>query len=133
MGNIFSCHGHDNDGSTGSHAQQSAEITASENKEFQTILTYQDQLINAISGDTLSIAGVLREYEFISDDISSKILCPSSTPQEKATILVDAIREKIKSAPKRFPELIRVFSEQALTKDVAEMLKLAYQDKSKLF
>ena len=68
---------------------------------------------------------MLSECEFISDDI---FLHPSSIPQEKATILVSAIREKIKTAPKRFPELVRVFSEQAPTKDVAEMLKSAYQE-----
>ena len=123
---------HEDDGSTESHAHQS-KITVSENKESLTILTYQDQLVSVISAHTLSIAGVLRECDFISDEVSGKILLPSSTPQEKATILISAVREKIKTDPKRFPELIKVFSEQALTKfaDIAEMLKSAYQDKSK--
>ena len=123
---------HVDDGSTERHAHQS-KITVSENKESLTILTYQDQLISVISAHTLSIAGLLREYDFISDEISGKILRPSSTPQEKATILIGAVKEKIKTDPKRFPELIKVFSEQALTKDIAEMLKSAYQDKSKFF
>ena len=130
MGNIFSWHGQEDDGSTQSHTQQSA---VPENKESLTILTYQDQLINAISADTLGIAGALRECEFVSDEVSGKILRPSSTPQEKATILVSAVREKIKTAPKRFPELMRVFSEQVLTKNIAEMLQSAYQDRSKFF
>ena len=118
------------DGSTRSHANRS-KIIESENRESQTILTYQDQLINAISTDTLIIAGVLRECEFISDEVSGKILRPSPTPQEKATILVNAVREKIRTTPKRFPELIRIFSEQVSTKDIAEMLQFAYQGKSK--
>ena len=121
---------HEDGGTTQSHTRQS-KITVSENKESRIILIYQDKLINAISADTLNIAGVLQEYEFISDEVSVKILCPSSTPQEKITILVRAIREKIKTAPKRFPELIRVFSEQISTKDIAEMMQSAYQDKSK--
>ena len=121
---------HEDGGSTQSHTRQS-KITVSENKESRIILTYLDKLINAISSDTLNIAGVLQEYEFISDEVSVKILRPSSTPQEKATILVSAIREKIKTAPKRFPELIRVFSEQISTKNIAEMMQSAYQDKSK--
>ena len=131
MGNVFPWQRHEDDGSTQSHAQQSAKSTVSDNKESQTMLANQDQLVNAISADTLSIAGVLRECDFISDEVSGKILRPSSTPQEKATILVNAVKEKIKTDPKRFPELIRIFSEQALTKDIAKMLQSAYQDKSK--
>ena len=118
---------HEDDGSTQTHIRQSK----SENKESRIILTYQDKLINAISADTLSIAGVLREYELISDEISGKVLRPSSTTQQKATILVSAIRETIKTDPKKFPELMRVFSELLLTKNIAEMLQSAYQDKSK--
>ena len=118
------------DGSTQSHTHQS-NSSVPENKESLTILTYQDKLINAISADTLNVAGVLREHDFISDEVSGKILRPSSTPQEKATVLVSAVKKKIKTAPKRFPELIRVLSEQVSTKDVAEMLHSAYQDNSK--
>ena len=130
MGNVFPWQGHEDNGSIQSHTQQSANITVSENKESQTILTYQDLLINAISSDTIRIAGVLKECEFISDETFSKNLnCPSYNSQEKATILVNAVREKIKTAPKRFPELIRVLLEQASTKNIAEMLQSAYQDK----
>ena len=122
---------HVDDGSTESHAYQS-KITVSENKESLTILTYQDQFISVISAHTLSIAGVLREYDFISDEVFDKILHPStSTPQEKATILVNAAREKIKTDPKQFPGLIRVLSEQVSTKDIAEILQSVYQDESK--
>ena len=123
---------HEDDGSTQSHTHQS-KITVPENKESLTILTYQDKLINAISTDTLKIAGVLRECEFISDEITGKIVRTSSTSQEKASILLNAVRKKIKTAPKRFPELIRLLSEQMSTKDVAEMLQSAYQDKSKFW
>ena len=123
---------HEDDGSTQSHTHvHQSESTVPENKESLTILAYQDQLINAISANTLTIAGVLREYDFISDEVSGKSLRPSSTTQEKATILVNAVREKIKTTPKRFPELMRVFSEQASTKNIAEMLQSAYQDRSK--
>ena len=118
------------DGSTQSHFHLS-KSSVPENKESLTILTYQDKLINAISADTLNITGVLREYDFISDEVSAKIIHPSPTPQEKATILVDAVREKIRTVPKRFSELIRVFSTEASTKDIAEMLQSDYQNKSK--
>ena len=120
------------EGSTQSHTHQS-KSSVPENNESLTILTYQDKLINAISVDTLNVTGVLREHDFISDEVSDKILRLYSTPQEKATILVNAVREKIKTAPKRFLELIRVLSEQVSTKDIAKMLQLAYQDKSKFW
>ena len=123
---------HEDDGSTQSHTRRS-ESKVPENKESLTILTYQDQLINAISADSINIAGVLREYDFISDEVSGKILRPSSSPQEKATILVNAVREKIKTVPKRFPELMRVFSEQVSTKDITEMLQRAYRSKITVF
>ena len=119
---------HEDVGSPKSHTHH-LKSTVSENKESQTILTYQNQLINVISAHTLSIAGVLKEYDFISDEDFEKMLCPSSSPQEKATILVNAVGEKIKTTPKRFPELVRVFSEQ-VSKDVAEMLQSAYRGKS---
>ena len=121
---------HEDDCSTLNHNHH-LKIAVSENKEYQTILIYQKQLINAISTNTLSIAVALQEHEFISDEISGKTLRPSSSPQEKATILVSAVREKIKTAPKRFPELIRVFSEQVTTTDIAEKLQSAYRDKGK--
>ena len=132
MGNIFSWHGHEDDGSTESHTHQSAKSTVSENNESQTILIYQDQLIGAISPDTIRITEILRECDFISDEIFGKLSCPSSTPQEKATIVVNAMREKIRTAPKRFPELIRIFSEQASTKAIAKMLQRGYQSKLQL-
>ena len=121
---------HEDDGSTQSHTHQS-KSSVPENKESLTILTHQDKLINAISADIQCIAKVLRECEFISDEIFGKSLCPSSISREKASILVSAVREKIKTDPKQFPELIRVFSDQASTKDIAEMLQSDYQNKSK--
>ena len=123
---------HEDDGSIQSHTHRS-ESTVPENKESLTILTYQDQLTNAISANSINIAGVLREYDFISDEVSGKILRPSSSPQEKATILVNAVREKIKTVPKRLPELMRVFSEQVSTKDITEMLQIAYRSKFTVF
>ena len=125
---------HEDDGSTQSYTRRS-ESTVPENKESLTIQAYQDQLINAITADSINIAGVLREHEIISDEVSGKILRPSSSPQEKATILVNAVREKIKIAPKRFPELMRVFSEQTSTKNIAEMFQSGstYQDRSKFY
>ena len=103
--------------------------TTTENKESALILAHQDKLINSILNDTLSIAGTLRECNFISDEAFGKILHPSISPLEKTIILVTSVREKIKTAPNEFPGLVRVLSEHASTKDTAELLLSAYKGK----
>ena len=70
---------HEDGGSTQSHTRRS-NITLSENKESRIILTYQDKLINVISANALSIAGILLGYEFISDEVSSRKLNLLVTP-----------------------------------------------------
>ena len=85
---------------------------------YKTMIRCRDKLVTALSTDILSISGVLVANEFVPAEVSSKMLLPTLTPQEKATILVIAITEKIKLAPDRFQELIKIFSEQTCTKDV---------------
>ena len=77
----------------------------------KAIIRCHDKLVTAFSTDILSISGALVAKEFIPAESSSKMLLPNLTPQEKATILVIAITEKIKLVPNRFQELIKIFSE----------------------
>ena len=86
------------------------------------IIRCHDKLVTAFSTDILSISGALVAKEFIPAESSSKMLLPNLTPQEKATILVIAITEKIKLVPNRFQELIKIFSEQTCTKDIVTSL-----------
>ena len=78
--------------------------------------------MTALSTDILSISGILVAKEFVSAESSSKMLLPNLTAQEKATILVIAITEKIKLVPNRFQELIQILSEQSCTKDIVKSL-----------
>ena len=48
----------------------------------------------------------------------SKMLIVSYTPTEKATILIEAVRNKIELAPSKFMELLEILSEVACAKDV---------------
>ena len=91
------------------------------------MLACHDKLVTALAMDCLNIAGVLLAQGFISDEISAKMLLTSSTPNEKATILVIAVREKIKIARQQFPELMNIFSEHTSTKCIAKLLQSAYQ------
>ena len=89
---------------------------------YKAIIHCHDKLVTALSTDILSISGVLVAKEFVPAELSCKMLLPNLTPQEKATSLVIAIKEKIKLAPSRFQELIKIFSEQICTKDIVKSL-----------
>ena len=117
-------------GSTHGHTHHSIARKGSivtENKAYTTVLSCHGKLVSALSPDTRTIAGILMENGFIPPEIHAEILLLSSTPHVKATNLVYAIMEKIKIAPKRFHELIKIFSEQKWTTDIAEILQSAYQ------
>ena len=92
------------------------------NEGYKAMLAYHDKLVITLATDYLNIAGVLLARGFISDEISAKMLLPSSTPNEKATILVTAVREKIKLTPQQFPELMKTFSEHTSTKCIVKLL-----------
>ena len=88
-----------------------------------------DKLVISLSTDILHMAEVLLAKEFITEEIHSKMLLSSFTPQMKASILVSADRNKINIAPHRFRELIKIFSEETSTKDIFKILQSAYQGK----
>ena len=89
---------------------------------YKAIIRCHDKLVTALSTDVLSISNTLFAKEFIPDETFKKMLLPALPQQEKATILVIAITEKIKLVPDRFQELIKIFSEQICTKDIVTSL-----------
>ena len=97
-------------------------IDASVEPVYKAIIHFHDKLVTALSTDVLSISGILVAKEFVPAELSSKMLLPNLTAQEKATILVIAITEKITVVPNRFQELIQILSEQSCTKDIAKSL-----------
>ena len=119
------------DGTTCSQICDSESTNAQpgENKAYAAMLACNEKLVSAVATDYLNVAGILLQHGFISEQISAKMLLPSSTPHQKATILVTAIRERFTIAPQQFPQLMKLFSEQISTRDVAEILNLAYEGK----
>ena len=97
-------------------------IDASVEPVYKAIIRCHDKLVTALSTDVLSISNTLFAKEFIPDETFKKMLLPTLPQQEKATILVIAITEKIKLVPDRFQELIKIFSEQTCTKDIVTSL-----------
>ena len=82
---------------------------------YKAMIHCHDKLVTA---DYLTISGVLLSREFIPEEIHNKMLGTNFTSQEKATIVVNTVTDKIKIAPKQFDELIKIFSEQMCTKDI---------------
>ena len=81
-------------------SNSSASIDTSSEPPYKAIIHCHDKLVMALSNDLLSISGILLANEFISSQVSSKMLLPTLISQEKATILVNAVVNKIKVAPK---------------------------------
>ena len=89
---------------------------------YQIMLNCNDKLVTAISLDPQCIAGILLTKGLIPENIEAQMR-QCSTPHERATILVTAVRKRIEIAPKRFHEFLKILSQQPWTKDIAEILQ----------
>ena len=99
----------------------------SRSPEVKSILMRTHDLMIALSNEPLGVAGLLLSKGFISGEIMSKTLVVSYTPTEKATILIEAVRNKIELAPLKFPEFLEILSEVTCAKEVVESLRSTYQ------
>ena len=97
--------------------------------EVKSILIRTHDLMTALSNEPLGVAGILLGKGFISSEIMSKMLIVSYIPTEKATILVEAVRNKIELAPSKFSEFLEILSEVTCTQEVVESLRSTYQSK----
>ena len=95
--------------------------------EVNSINVRTPELATAISSDPLAISHVLLSKGLISTETLSKMLIPSYTSAEKATIVVETVRNSIEIAPTKFEEFLRILSEQAITKSVVDGLRSTHQ------
>ena len=102
-------------------------MAASPSPEVKAITIRTHDLMLALSSEPLRVAGILLGKGFISGEIMSKMLIVSYTPNEKATILIEAVRNKIELDPSKFPELLEILLDQACAKEVADSLRSTYQ------
>ena len=100
--------------------------------EVKAILIRTHDLMLALANEPLGMAGMLLSKGFISGEIMSKMLVVSYTSTEKATILIEAVRNKVELAPSKFTELLEILSEQTCAKEVVESLRSTYQFESEL-
>ena len=105
----------------------SLKMAANPSPEVKAITMLTHDLMLALSNEPLGVAGLLLSKGFISGEIMSKMLVVSYTPTEKATILIEATRNKVELAPSRFEELLDILSEQVCAKEVVEGLRSTYQ------
>lgn len=95
--------------------------------ETRTMVQCSKKLILAISADPRTIAGTLYQMGVISDEINDKMLLPTSTSQEKAAILVSAVRDAVKVNPSRFLDFVDILTRESWTKDIVAELKSTHQ------
>ena len=124
--NVPSNHTHEEGAMRYSTRSQFHHDTNLENEAFKALVACHNELVTAIANDHLNIAGHLLAQGYISDEVFAKTLL-SSTPNEKATLLVTAVREKIKIAPQLLPKLVKLFSESNSTKCITNFLQSAKQ------
>ena len=105
-----------------SQMHEPAAVDTSSELAYRAMIHCHDKLVTALSTDVITISGTLLAREFIPSEISSKMLLPNFTEREKATILVNAITDRIKIAPKRFDDLMKILSEKTCTKDIVSHL-----------
>ena len=120
---------HEEGGGHGDTRHSEIVTTLTESNEYTAVMACHDKLVSSLSPDPVTIAGILLSNGFIPNEIHAKMLLPSSTPHEKANILVTAVSEKIMVTPKRFYDLIKIFLELTWTRDIAEILQSTYQGK----
>ena len=95
--------------------------------EVKAIMIRTHDLVLALSHEPVGVAGILLGKGFISAEIIMKVLVTSHTSTEKATILIEAVRNEIELAPSKFTELLEILSEVACAKEVVESLHSTYQ------
>ena len=95
--------------------------------EVKSILIRTPDLMTALSNEPLGVAGILLSKGLISGEVMSKMLIVSYTPAEKATILIEAVRNRIDIFPAQFSEFLEILSAQICAKEVAERLRSTFQ------
>ena len=72
----------------------SASADTSSEPAYKAMIHCHDKLVTALSSDITTMSGILLAKEFIPAELSSKMLLPNFTPQEKATILINVVTDK---------------------------------------
>ena len=102
-------------------------MSSIESPELKTVDTHSQELTIALSTDPVCVAGALVNKKFIQDGVMLEMLTKGDTPTRKATILVEAVRKEIETAPEKLTQFLEILSEQMCAKEVVESLQSTYQ------
>ena len=102
-------------------------MAANPSPEVRAITMRTHDLMLALSNEPLGVAGLLLSRGFIPRETMSKMLIVSYTQIEKATILIEAVRNKIELAPSKFTRFLEILSDVTCAKEVVDSLHFTYQ------
>jgi hypothetical protein len=89
---------------------------------YDAIVSCNDKLATTLSLEPLSIATALVAKGIIPENTEAETRNPFYTPLQKASILLEAVRGKVKTSPRSLHEFIRILSQQPWSRDAAEAL-----------
>ena len=81
-------------------------MSSIESPELKTVDTHSQELTIALSTDPVCVAGALVKKKFIQDGVMLEMLTKGDTPTRKATILVEAVRKEIETAPEKLTQFL---------------------------
>ena len=99
---------------------------------YDAIISCNDKLAATLSLEPLSIAIALVARGIISENTEAETRNPFYTPLQKASILLAAVRNKVKTSPRSRHEFIRILSQQPWARDAAEALHASFLSKYEL-
>ena len=93
---------------------------------YDAIISCNDKLATTLSLEPLSIATALVARGIIPENTEAETRNPFYTPLQKASILLEAVRSKVKISPRSLHEFIGILSQQPWARDAAEALHASF-------
>ena len=101
-------------------------MSSIESPELKTVDAHSQELTTALSSDPVCVAGFLIGKKFIQGGVLLEMY-KFDTPTGQTTILVEAVRKEIETAPEKLTQFLEILSEQSCAKEVVENLRSTYQ------
>ena len=121
--------GFDHERRTVSPGQSSLTRQDSEQAYYDAIVSCNATLATTLSLEPLSIATALVAKGIIPENTEAETRNPFYTSLQKASILLAAVRSKVKTSPRSLHEFIKILSQQPWSRDAAEALHASFLSK----
>ena len=111
------------------HPLHSPTLQDPEQAYYDAVVSCNDTLATTLSLEPLSIATALVAKGIIPENTEAETRNPFYTPLQKASILLAAVRSKVKTSPRSLHEFIKILSQQPWSRDAAEALHASFLSK----